>query len=161
MSQENVEIVRRYFDAVKRGLDAHWDNPRSVAAAMSTDELPPAQREVLGFTHVDVEWRNAFGLNFKGQLDFAKGGDQLLEATNDFWIEVQEVTDLEGERVLALVKSAMKGKDSEIEVSQTVFSLMTVREGLIVRAEEYLHRQEALEAAGPRAAGVACPTQCR
>jgi ketosteroid isomerase-like protein len=150
MSQENVEIVRRYFDAVKRGLDAYWDNPRSVAAAMSTDDLTPAQREVLRFTDVEVEWRNAFGLIFKGQLDFAKGVDQLLEATNDFWIEVQEVTDLEDERVLAVVKSAMKGKDSEIEVSQTVFSLMTLREGLIVRAEEYLHREEALEAVGLR-----------
>jgi len=148
MSQENVEIVRRYFEAVKRGLDVHWENPRSVAAAMSTDDLTPAQREVLGFTHVDVEWRNAFGLIFKGQLDFAKGVDQLLEATNDFWIvDVQEVTDLGSDRVLAVVKSAMKGKDSEIEVSQTVFSLMTLRDGLIVRAEEYLHREEALEAA--------------
>ncbi|MDX6674096.1 MAG: hypothetical protein QOH11_1514 [Solirubrobacteraceae bacterium] len=150
MSQENVEIVRRYFDAVKRGLDAYWDNPRSVADAMSTDDLTPAQREVLGFTDVDVEWRNAFGLIFKGQLDFAKGVDQLLEATNDFWIEVQEVTDLQDERVLAVVESAMKGKDSEIEVSQTVFSLMTLRGGLIVRAEEYLHREEALEAVGLR-----------
>jgi ketosteroid isomerase-like protein len=150
VSQENVEIVRRYFDAVKRGLDAYWDNPRSVADAMSTDDLTPAQREVLGFTDVDVEWRNAFGLIFKGQLDFAKGVDQLLEATNDFWIEVQEVTDLQDERVLAVVESAMKGKDSEIEVSQTVFSLMTLRGGLIVRAEEYLHREEALEAVGLR-----------
>jgi ketosteroid isomerase-like protein len=150
MSQENVEIVRRYFDAVKRGLDAHWDNPRSAAAAMSADELTPEQREVLGFTHVDVEWRNAFGLIFKGQLDFAKGVDQLLEATNDFWIDVQEVTDLGGDRVIAVVRSAMKGKDSQIEVSQTVFSLMTLRDGLIVRAEEYLHRQEALDAVGPR-----------
>jgi ketosteroid isomerase-like protein len=146
MSQENVEIVRRYFDAVKRGLDAHWDNPGSVAAALSTDDLPPPQREVLGFTHVDVEWRNAFGLNFKGQLDFAKGVDQLLEATNDFSIEVQEVTDLGGDRVLAVVGSAMKGKGSDIEVSQTVFSVMTLREGLIVRAAEYLHRDEALGA---------------
>jgi ketosteroid isomerase-like protein len=148
---DNVEIVRRYFDAVKRSLDAHWDNPRSVAAAMSTDDLTPAQREVLGFTHVDVEWRNAFGLIFKGQLDFAKGVDQLLEATNDFWIvEVQEVTDLGSDHVLAVVQSAMTGKDSEIEVSQTVFSLMTLREGLIVRAAEYLHREEALEAVGLR-----------
>jgi ketosteroid isomerase-like protein len=150
MSQENVEIVRRYFDAVKRGLDAHWDNPRSAAAAMSADDLAPEQREVLGFTHVDVEWRTAFGLTYKGQLDFAKGVDQLLEATNDFWIEVQEVTDLGGDRVLAVVRSAMTGKDSDIEVSQTVFSLMTLRDGLIVRAEEYLHREEALEAVGLR-----------
>jgi ketosteroid isomerase-like protein len=151
MSRENTEIVRRYFDAVKRSLDAHWANPRSVAAAMSTDDLTPAQREVLAFTDVDVEWRNAFGLRFSGQLGFAKGVDQLLEATTDFWIvEVPEVTDLGGDRVLAVVKSAMKGKDSEIEVSQTVFSLMTLRAGLIVRAEEYLTREEALEAVGLR-----------
>jgi ketosteroid isomerase-like protein len=150
MSQENVEIVRRYFDAVKRGLDGYWDKPRSIATAMSADDLAPAQREALGFTHVDVEWRNAFGLVFKGQLDFANGVDQLLEAATDFWIEVEEVTDLHGDCVLAVVRSAMKGKDSEIEVSQTVFSVMTLREGLIVRADEYLHREEALDAVGLR-----------
>ena len=83
-------------------------------------------------------------------LDFANGVDQLLEATNDFRIEVQEVTDLGSDHVLAVLRSAMKGKDSEIEVSQTVFSLMTLHQGLIVRAEEYLHREEALEAAGLR-----------
>jgi ketosteroid isomerase-like protein len=150
MSKENVEIVRRYFEAVSRGLDAHWQNPRSTAAAMQADDLPAAQREALGFTHPDIVWKTVFGLVYKGQLDFANGVDQLLETTNDFWIEVQEVTDIRSDLVLAVVRSAMKGKDSDIEVNQTVFSLMTLRDGLIVRADEYLHREEALEAAGLR-----------
>jgi ketosteroid isomerase-like protein len=150
MSQENVEVVRRYFDAVKRGLDAYWENPRSAAAAMRVDDLTPVQREVLAFTHTDVEWRNAFGLVYKGQVGLANGVDQLLEAADDYRITVEEVTDLRDDYVLAVIQAAMKGKGSEIEVSETVFSLMTLRQGLIVRAEEYLDRAEALEAVGLR-----------
>ena len=88
------------------------------------------------------------GLSFKGRLDFANGVDHLLGAASAYSIAVKEVTDLGGDQVLAVIQATMKGKGSEVEVSQTVFSLITLRERLIVRAEESLDRAEALEAAG-------------
>jgi hypothetical protein len=125
MSQENVEIVRRYYEAARHGLEAYWMNPRSAVAAMNTDDLAPEQREVLSYMDPDVEWRNAFCATFRGNLDFANGVDQLLEAARSYWIRVQEVTDLGGDHVLAVVDAAMKGRDSDIEVYQTVFSTVT------------------------------------
>jgi len=39
MSQENVEIVRRCYDAGRRSLEAYWENPRSGAAALEAGEV--------------------------------------------------------------------------------------------------------------------------
>jgi hypothetical protein len=42
----------------------------------------------------------------------------------------------------------MKGKASDIDVNATIFSIVTVEDGLIIRMDEYLERAEALEAVG-------------
>jgi len=47
MSQENVEIVRRFIDATQRFFEAYWDNPRSIAEAVEADDLWPEYREAL------------------------------------------------------------------------------------------------------------------
>ena len=44
----------------------------------------------------------------------------------------------------------MKGKASDIAVNATIFSIATVEDGLIIGLDEYLERDEALEAAGLR-----------
>jgi hypothetical protein len=51
-------------------------------------------------------------------------------------------------QVLAVLDLAMKGKASDIDVNTTIFSIVTVEDGLITRMDEYLERDEALEAAG-------------
>jgi hypothetical protein len=53
-------------------------------------------------------------------------------------------------QVLAVLDLAMKGKASDIDVNTTIFSIVTVEDGLITRMDEYLERDEALEAAGLR-----------
>jgi hypothetical protein len=40
MLQENVAIVRRYFDSAARRLDAYWEAPRPIADAMDAAERP-------------------------------------------------------------------------------------------------------------------------
>ena len=59
-----------------------------------------------------------------------------------------EVTDLGDGRVLAAVHRTLKGKGSEIEVSAPMFSVVTLRHGLVARMDEYSSREEALAAAG-------------
>jgi ketosteroid isomerase-like protein len=148
MSPENVEVVRRFFNATDRSLTAYWKEPRSLAAAIEAgDELPPEAAEALGYVHPDVDWRMAFaGLAFQGHLDMARGMEQLVEALEDYRIDVLEVADLGGDHVLATVQRILKGRHSQVEVIAPVFSLVTVREGLIVRMEEYSNRDEALAA---------------
>jgi ketosteroid isomerase-like protein len=148
MSQENVEIVRRYFDLAVKRLDGYWESPRPIADAMDAGELDPESREMLGYMHPDMRWTNALGIVFQGQPDCVRGVDQLLEASQSYQVAVEEVTDLGDDHVLAVLRVGMRGKASGASVSQTLFSLNRLRRGLIVRADEYLDRSEALKAVG-------------
>ncbi len=149
MSQENVEVVRRYFEAVERFYEAYWQGPRSVADSVRAGEVEPEIADLMRYLHPNIEWKSALiGITARGYGDTAHGVDQFLDAAQDYRIKAQEVTDLGGNQVLAVVQLAMKGKASDIDVNTTIFSLVTVEDGLIIRMDEYLERTEALEAAG-------------
>jgi ketosteroid isomerase-like protein len=115
---------------------------------MEAGDLPPEAREVFRYLDSEVEWNTAFaGVSFRGRLECARGFDWLLEAVEHYSLTLQEVTDLGDAQVLAVMDRALKGSDSGIEVSAPLFSVITLRDGLIVRNDEYSDRTEALEAA--------------
>jgi ketosteroid isomerase-like protein len=149
MSQDNLEIVRRYFEAVERAFEAYWQVPRSVADSLRAGKIEPEIADAMRYFHPDIEWKSALiGITTRGYEDTVRGVDQMLEAAQDYRIKTQEVTDLGGNQVLAMLDLAMTGKDSGISVSQQIFNVVTVRDGQITRMDEYLERAEALEAAG-------------
>jgi hypothetical protein len=49
MSEENVEVVRRFVDAMQGSFETYWKNPRSIAEAIQTETLWPEYREALSF----------------------------------------------------------------------------------------------------------------
>ena len=150
MSQENVEIVRRYFEAVERAFAAYWQGPRSVADSLRAGEVRPELADVMRCLHPNIEWKSALiGITTtRGYEGTLHGVDQFLDAAQDYRVNVLEVTDLGDSQVLAVVRLAMKGKASDIDVNATIFSIVTVEDSLIIRLDEYLERAEALEAAG-------------
>jgi ketosteroid isomerase-like protein len=149
MSQENVEVVRRFFEAIAQAFDTYWRNPRSLEAAMRAGDLPPEVGEGIRYLDPDVEWHTVFaGVSFRGHLDCARGWDWLLEAAESYSVSLREVADLGGDQVLAVVDRAFKAKSSEIELNAPVFSVVTMREGLIIRMDEFSEHGEALEAVG-------------
>ena len=82
------------------------------------------------------------------------GKDGLRQATaeylnvfEDYRFEVEKIIDL-GDRVLVLERHSARGKLSGASISQDVGTLLTLRDGKIVRWEYYWERAEALEAAG-------------
>src|SRR3954451_1626237 len=84
MSSENVEIVRRFFEAIEQSLETHWENPRSVTALKEVGDLPPEGKELFAFMDPAVEWETVFaGVTFRGHLEVARGMDWLLEAAED------------------------------------------------------------------------------
>jgi ketosteroid isomerase-like protein len=104
---------------------------------------------VMRYLHPNIEWKSALiGITTRGYEGTVHGVDQFLDAAQDYRVNVLEVTDLGDSQVLAVVRLAMKGKASEIDVNATIFSIVTVEDGLIIRLDEYLERAEALEAAG-------------
>jgi ketosteroid isomerase-like protein len=150
MSEENVEIVRRYYEVVQRAFTAYWKGPRSVADSLKEGQVGPEGVEMIRYLHPNVEWTTALtGITYRGYSDLASGFDELMEAAQDYGIRIQEVTDLGGDQVLAVVEPTMRGKATDIKVKAVIFAVVTVRDGQIIRMEEHLERAEALEAAGP------------
>ena len=149
MSQENVEIVRRYFEAVERAFAAYWQAPHSIAGSVRAGEVSPEFADAMRYWHPNIEWKAALiGITTRGREDAARGVDQMLDAAQDSRVTVLEVTDLSDSQVLAVLRLAMKGKTSDIDVNATIFTIVTVDDGLIIGLDDYLERAEALEAVG-------------
>ena len=72
----------------------------------------------------------------------------MVAAAQNYGIEIQEVSDLGGDQVLAVVEAGMRGRATDIDVQAGIFIVVTVRNRLITRMDEYLERAAALEAAG-------------
>jgi ketosteroid isomerase-like protein len=129
MSQENVEIVRRVFEATNRG---DWN---TVLAAYSPDtewddrDLRPEGAVHRGLDAMRAEMRAWFGtwLNYEQEIE------QVLDA---------------GENVVVIVRERGTGKGSGATMDQRVGVVITVRGGLIGRTRLYREPLEALEAVG-------------
>jgi hypothetical protein len=151
MSRENVEIVRRFYEAGQRSLEAYWQNRRS-GAPLETGDLDPETEAVLAFLHPEVEYRALpaplEGGVAHGHLGYLEAWRAYLGASEDIRQTLDEVVDLGGDQVLAGRAITMKWRGSGITLTEPRFGVVTVREGLIVGIHIYRDRTEALEAAG-------------
>src|SRR5919204_203451 len=143
MSEENVEVVRRYFEAVERAFQAYWKDPRGAEAAVKAGEVAPEGVEMARYLHPNCEWKTLMaGITYRGFVGMASGFDQLVEAAQAYAIKLKEVNDLGGDNVLAVVEGAVKGKASDAEVNVMVFAVVSVDEGLITRIDEHGDRAQ-------------------
>ena len=131
MSQENVEIVRRAYEAFARGdLDG-------VLEAMHPDvKWAPAIAPLLGVE--PVRGKDALRRFFT---------QQLPEGFDDFEATPSSIEDL-GDTVLVNVRYFGRGRASGVPVSLEAFSLITLSGGKTVTLRDYETRVAALEAAG-------------
>ncbi len=133
MSEENVEIVRRAFEAA-------WRRPKpdfaTVNALFHPDhELFSLASRVEGGSH-----RGAQGFReFLGSLD---------EAFESWEGSVEQVRSIDKERVLVAVVLTARGKRDGVPVKQRLGFVVTVRDGKLTRTESYTSFEEALKAAG-------------
>ena len=145
MSEQNVETVRGYYEAVDRWLASYWDDPRLPI------EQTPQLREVFDLLDPEAEWDWLFG------LETLRGHDQIRRAIND-WLEtvdgwriaVEELIDGSEDRVLAILSVQARGRGSGAPADQRVFAVVTVRDGKLTRVHDHTERAKGLEAAGLR-----------
>ena len=129
MSQENVEIVRRTVDAYRSGdIDAGL-------AAYDPD------------VEFDVSSARPEGGVFHGHEGVEEGIQAWVARWAEWRFEVEEIIDA-GDRVLMIIREFGRGEKSGVEVTQHIFWVQTIRNGKIVRAELFIDRNRALEAAG-------------
>ena len=152
MSQENVEIARRFYEAGQRSFEAYWKNPRSGVEALEAGDLDPETEAVLAFLHPEVEYTAVpfvvEGGTARGHRGWLKSWDAFLGASEDMRLALNEVVDLGGDQVLGVMELTVRWKGSGMTLTEPRFGLATVREGLIVSVSVYRDREEALKAAG-------------
>lgn len=129
MSRENLELVRRMFEAPK---------------VQETDE--PELRSIF---HPDVE--------LLPQRSGTEGAYRGIAGVQQFRIDTEQVfekfevhyelLDL-GERVLAWGRVDVRARESGIEVDVPIGGVFEFRDGRIVRWEDFGSREKALEALG-------------
>lgn len=133
MSGENVEIVRRLFDATAR------QDVETVFALYDPE----------------IEWdtsRAALGLLIEGGVFRGhEGVRRFLRKYNEAWeqmrYEIHELIDA-GDQVVSVVNNLGRGRVSGVEVELQMPGVWTIRDGRIVRAAFFTTRAEAVAAAG-------------
>jgi ketosteroid isomerase-like protein len=129
MSQENVQIVRRVFDAFNR---------RDIAAFLEL--LDP-----------DVEWVPILavleGRVYRGHEEIRRWIKDLATDWEFFEVYYEELRDL-GDRVLVSGHWRAHGRASGIEVENPGTYLYEIKGGKVVLMRTFTDRAEALEAAG-------------
>jgi ketosteroid isomerase-like protein len=131
MSQENVEVVKAFFEAY---------NARNIEAV---DRLLHPEAEITTLSTragMPDHWRQGTTKRYFEQLD---------EAWTDLRIEVEDYCEL-GELVVALGVLRGAGMSSHVEVARDFATVFVVRNSQIVVLDTYDNWNAGLEAAGLR-----------
>src|SRR6188472_1367576 len=119
MSQENVELARRAF-----AYEVYGRGDRAEAEAI----FDPY------FVMNPVEEGPSYGLDaIRDNFEHWKGAWGELEVT------VEEVIDA-GDRVLLTAHHRGRGRGSGIEVDTRLYAVYTLRDGKVIRVDEYTDR---------------------
>jgi ketosteroid isomerase-like protein len=128
MSQENVELAHRFYDAVNR---------RDLEAWLTvTDEAA----ELISIL-VSVEG------GYHGHAGFRRWWEHVFENFPDYKIEVGEVRDL-GNLTLAAIRLRGHGSVSDAPIDQPLAQLIQWRDEKAVLVQSFRTEVEALEAVG-------------
>ena len=127
MSGENVEVVREAWDAYSRGdydRIAGFHDPHIVVVTLEDGAVYGNDAVLANYERWDEAWEEA-------------------ETT------LEEVLG-HGDRVFVAARFHARGRASGVEVETRLYEVFTVRDGKVLRIDEYATRDDALEAAGLR-----------
>jgi ketosteroid isomerase-like protein len=131
MSQENVETVRRAYEAFNsRGLDALLEHFHADAEYDITAAIGPYAGMYYGRPAI----RNFLA--------------EYLESWEYVRMEPEDIAEAGEDHVVVLLRLHMRGKGSGIEVDAQTVNLWTMRDGSAVRMAVYNDKAYALKAVG-------------
>jgi uncharacterized protein len=131
MSKENMDIVRRTYEATNSG---DYDTAES-------------------YIHPEIEF-HTYGRSpeagvYRGKEAVREYNEGLFQRFESIRFELEELVDA-GDRVVVVTTQRAKPKGSQQEMNVRVAEVWTIREGLLAERRSYSTRNEALEAAGLR-----------
>jgi ketosteroid isomerase-like protein len=130
MSQENIEILRRGFEAFHAG-----DLDRMVSVVAPEVEYCTSREDPDAATH-------------RGRAAYKRYVEQWMESFEGLHADVEEYIDAGDGRVFTWIRWTGRGRTGGVDADWHLAIVYTVRDGQIIRGEEYFDRSEALEAAG-------------
>jgi ketosteroid isomerase-like protein len=130
MSQEDVEVVRRSFDA--------WNEGDVDAIRRLYAEDAVIQTGITGF-----------GRTFAGGDPIGRWAEEMLETWAEVHWEIERIFEA-GDVVVSFYRGIGKGRGSGVEVVRELTGVYRIRDGKIARERIYLDRDKALEAVGLR-----------
>jgi ketosteroid isomerase-like protein len=138
MSEEDVEMVRKHLDAFN---------------AFMRGDL--TREEVADMFHPQIEWHWHDQRTFpdlpqdlRGVRESIAFWEQYRSAWVDLVREPLEITEAPDGRVLAFTRLSGRGRESGVPIVIHFFTVFTIRDGRVRKAEIFRHRADALEAAG-------------
>jgi ketosteroid isomerase-like protein len=132
MSRENVETIRRSYEAMTRGDFDAWLEP--VHAQAELHELAELPDTAVYRGHQELR-------------RWAEGAMQLVEK----WQWTPEEFVYEGESVVVVrTRLRAQGRGSGVPIEQVLFHVFEFRDNEVIRFRGFLGRDEALEAVGLR-----------
>lgn len=127
MSRENVEVVRRLYDA--HGTAGFAEVIRSVCEP-------------------EIEWHASEGFGvLRGQDAVLSHIEAFFDAFAEWQVDAAEVIDA-GDEIVGVTRARGSGRASQLGVDAQFAIVFVVRASLIARAREYATRAEALQAVG-------------
>jgi ketosteroid isomerase-like protein len=136
VSKENVEIVRRVYEAAARR-----DAATVLALYDPEVELDPSRLGVAGMA-------GGGAAVYRGHDGLRSLFRDWHEAWADMKYDFEELIDAGGEHVISVVTRRARGRASGVDVGRPFALVWTIRKGRVVRVVWFLKRTEALEAAG-------------
>ena len=128
MADENLEIARRAFEEMR------------------------SRRYEGGVWDPGVEVINAEGwvieTAYHGYDGLRRWWEDLAEAFGEFDIELDEVMEIDEERVLSAQRFVGHFRTTDIAFDGAWASILWIRDGRVVRAQGYLSKRRAMKAAG-------------
>jgi len=136
MSEENVELVRRLFEAFNR-----WGvNPRGAR----NPKIPPLLHPEIEF-HTYARAPEA-GV-YRGREAMIAYHERVFGEFESIRVEVDELLPA-GDRVVIVCRQHTAPRGSEVEIVEPVVQVLTIRDGMVAERKPFATRAEALEAAG-------------
>jgi ketosteroid isomerase-like protein len=127
VSQQNVEIARRTFEAYGQG--------NAATALEAIDE------------QVVYDLSESEGNVYHGHGGLEVSLSRWRGTWESYRVEVEELIDA-GENVLIVYWEHGRGKGSQVPVRQHAYDVWTLRDGKVVRIKHFLDREKAMLAAG-------------
>ena len=136
--RENVELVRRlYAELASEGSTDEFEQ-RLTDDALSRFLDPGIEWVPMSHSLLAVE-------SYRGFDGVRRFWGQFLSTWESYGVELLSVHDA-GDRVAVVVR--IVGRANELEIDETQSSLLTVRDGRVVRVQAFADPEAAREAAG-------------